>query len=705
MLAAACPSPIIVQTDWHAQAEHGPTYELLGQDYVVDASNYSVTGTLVTSGEVDTGVEIEIREGGPATGWQQTASVMYQDPDIFLGYTSTDGAVEASADQPTVSVAVIMEKNPQIIMWNPEQFPGVKRVADLPDDTPILTSWMATYLYWLINQGIVDASQVEESYEAGVSRFVAEDGAYGQQGYASNEPYIYEVETPEYGKAVQYELTHDMGYETYSQNYGVLPERIEEDRACLELLVPILQQGMVDYVTDGAETNAVIMDVNAIYDDGFVYSEGNAEFGHAELGRLGLIGNGPDGTIGKHDMDRVQRMIDSLIPVFGPDGINIGIAEGLTYGDIATNEFIDDSIGLVSTTAPAEEAAGVLAAACPSPIIVQTDWHAQAEHGPTYELLGQDYVVDASNYSVTGTLVTSGEVDTGVEIEIREGGPATGWQQTASVMYQDPDIFLGYTSTDGAVEASADQPTVSVAVIMEKNPQIIMWNPEQFPGVKRVADLPDDTPILTSWMATYLYWLINQGIVDASQVEESYEAGVSRFVAEDGAYGQQGYASNEPYIYEVETPEYGKAVQYELTHDMGYETYSQNYGVLPERIEEDRACLELLVPILQQGMVDYVTDGAETNAVIMDVNAIYDDGFVYSEGNAEFGHAELGRLGLIGNGPDGTIGKHDMDRVQRMIDSLIPVFGPDGINIGIAEGLTYGDIATNEFIDDSIGLE
>jgi hypothetical protein len=33
------------------------------------------------------------------------------------------------------------------------------------------------------------------------------------------------------------------------------------------------------------------------------------------------------------------------------------------------------------------------------------------------------------------------------------------------------------------------------------------------------------------------------------------------------------------------------------------------------------------------------------------------------------------------------------------------VFGPDGINIGIAEGLTYGDIATNEFIDDSIGLE
>ena len=104
-------------------------------------------------------------------------------------------------------------------------------------------------------------------------------------------------------------------------------------------------------MTDGAETNAVIMDVNATYDDGFVYSEGNAEFGHTELGRLGLIGNGPDGVIGKHDMDRVQKMIDQLIPVFGPEGVNIGIDEGVTPGDIATNEFIDDSIGLATTLA------------------------------------------------------------------------------------------------------------------------------------------------------------------------------------------------------------------------------------------------------------------------------------------------------------------------------------------------------------------
>ena len=162
---------------------------------------------------------------------------------------------------------------------------------------------------------------------------------------------------------------------------------------------------------------------------------------------------------------------------------------------------------------------GVLADVCPSPIIVQTDWHAQAEHGPTYELLGQDY--EAANATVRGTLVASGEVDTGVDIEIREGGPAIGWQQVSSQMYQEPDIFFGYASTDGSVGSSVDQPIVSVVVLLEKNPQMIMWNPEKFPGVERVADLPDDTDIVAFFGAHYLYWLVDQGIVDASRIDGS----------------------------------------------------------------------------------------------------------------------------------------------------------------------------------------
>ena len=365
----------------------------------------------------------------------------------------------------------------------------------------------------------------------------------------------------------------------------------------------------------------------------------------------------------------------------------------------------DDTAVAVDDADDADDPAsmeGILADVCPSPIIVQTDWHGQAEHGPTYELLGQDY--EASNLTVRGSLVASGEVDTGVDIEIREGGAAIGWQSVIAQMYQEPDIFFGYISTDGSVGSSLDQPAVSVVSVLEINPQMLMWNPEQFPGVERVADLPDDTDIVAFFGAEYLYWLIDQGIVDASRIDESYDGSVTRFVAEDGSFAQQGYASSEPYIYEVETPEYGKAVKYELLHDMGFQTYSQNLGVRPERLVEDRECLERLVPIVQQAAADYVTDGAETNAVILDLNATYDSGWVYSLGLAEFANAEFGRLGLIGNGPDDTIGNFDMDRVQTLIEHMIPVFANPAINIEIREGLTAEDIVTNEFIDESIGL-
>ncbi len=304
-----------------------------------------MTGSLVASGEVDTGIDVQIVEGGPAIGWQQVSSQMYQEQDIFFGYSSTDGSVGNSLDQPVVSVMAIMEINPQMIMWNPEQFPGVEHVADMPGDTTLLAFFGAHNLYWLVAEGIVDQSQVDGSYDGGVTRFVVEDGGFMLQAYASSEPYIYEVETPEYGKPVMYELLHDIGFRTYSQNYGVRPERLTEDRECLELVVPILQQAAVDYVNNGAETNATIGAINDAYDDGWVYSQGLAEFANGEFGRLGLIGNGPDGVVGKFDMDRVQEVVEIMIPVFAHPEVNTPILEGITAEDVVTNEFLDPDIG------------------------------------------------------------------------------------------------------------------------------------------------------------------------------------------------------------------------------------------------------------------------------------------------------------------------------------------------------------------------
>ena len=111
-LAGVVPETVIVQTDWNPEAEHGALYQLLGDDYEVDTSTKAVTGSLVTTDGADTGVDIEIRVGGPAIGFQQVTAQMYTDDSILLGFVSNDEAVQNSLDNPTVALMAPAEEEP-----------------------------------------------------------------------------------------------------------------------------------------------------------------------------------------------------------------------------------------------------------------------------------------------------------------------------------------------------------------------------------------------------------------------------------------------------------------------------------------------------------------------------------------------------------------------------------------------------------------
>ena len=62
--------------------------------------------------------------------------------------------------------------------------------------------------------------------------------------------------------------------------------------------------------------------------------------------RENFVTNGPDQTLGNFDTARVQRMIEIVTPIFTAQ--RQPPKEGLTPEDIATNEFIDPSIGIGS---------------------------------------------------------------------------------------------------------------------------------------------------------------------------------------------------------------------------------------------------------------------------------------------------------------------------------------------------------------------
>jgi hypothetical protein len=104
-----------------------------------------------------------------------------------------------------------------------------------------------------------------------------------------------------------------------------------------------------------------------------------------------------------------------------------------------------------SSEAPA--AATSLKGVCPDTVVVQMNWFPQAEHGGLYRLLGSGFTVDGQRKAVEGPLLDDGG-DTGVRLQVRAGGPVTGFQRVSALMAADPSITLGSIATDEAVQES-----------------------------------------------------------------------------------------------------------------------------------------------------------------------------------------------------------------------------------------------------------
>lgn len=348
-LSAVCPANIVVQTDWFPEAEHGHLYQqIVGgdgtvEDAVIDSDSMVVSGPLFDGDNGYTGVDIEIRSGGPAIGYQNVTSQLYQDPDIFMGYVDTDQSIQQSDAMPTIGVMNVLEKSPQMIMWDPETYPEVEEIADLKETgATVLTFPDMSYIDFLTGSGILDEAQIDSSYDGAPATFVAAGGENAQQGYSSSEPYKYENEVDGWMKPVKYQLLHDAGFETYKSPLAVKADDLESKSECLSELVPVLQRGVADYLDDPAEANELIVQAVDDFDGGWVYGPESAVYGHETLIREGLQDNGPSGYLGEFDENRVEGLIEMLTPIFDEQGTPV--REGLTPEDVATNEFLDTDV-------------------------------------------------------------------------------------------------------------------------------------------------------------------------------------------------------------------------------------------------------------------------------------------------------------------------------------------------------------------------
>lgn len=336
-LAGSCPDPVVVQTSWWPESTHGGLYQLLGGRPTVDKAKKTIRGPLVSRG-VDTGVQLEIRAGGPARGQQPVAALMRTDPAITLGQQATEEQVLGWAEQmPTVGVLAPFYVDPVVFIWDKGRHPDFNAIQDIGQTPTRVFTFRSANTDYLLGSGILRPTQVDYSYDGSPALFMSKpESVVG--GFSTNEPFIYRS----MGRDVDYAYVADTGYPNYRNALTVRADAREELSPCLRKLVPILQRGMIDFMAEPAAVLRRIVSLNTEYGASFPYPLSQAEYGVRVMRDDGLVSNPKDGPFGSFDQSRNSRMIDILRPIYA--GRRQVVPTELTASTIATNEFLDRSV-------------------------------------------------------------------------------------------------------------------------------------------------------------------------------------------------------------------------------------------------------------------------------------------------------------------------------------------------------------------------
>jgi hypothetical protein len=339
-LRSACGSKIVVQTDWFPEPEHAASYQLAGTHGTFDKAKGRYTGEIG-----NTGVQLEIRAGGPFTGFQQPISQMYQDSSITLGYVNSDEAIRSSKTLPTVAIVSPLEFSPQILMWNPQKL-TIKSFADIAKtNAKVLVFEGGVWVDYLIGKGWVNKSQVDTSYDGSPARFISTDGNIVQHAFATSEPYDYQHVITQYGKPVSYLLLRNSGYVPYPESLAAKPDVVKKMAPCFKLLVPLYQKAEVAYMKNPGPTNAKLVDIVTQLNTFWKLTPGGVAYNAATQKRLKIVQNGPDCTLGNFSMTRLQGVINQLLPIYREQNLNTFV-DNVKPSSIATNRFIDKKVGL-----------------------------------------------------------------------------------------------------------------------------------------------------------------------------------------------------------------------------------------------------------------------------------------------------------------------------------------------------------------------
>lgn len=346
-LADVCPNPFIIQKDWLAQAEQGGLYNLIGAGGQMESGRY--TGPLGS-----TGIDLVILEGGGGIGLgdgETAYSALHLGNSKagmrpHLGYQELDNAFTFSKRFPVVGVIAPLETAPQGLFWDRGTYPdGFKSIDDLKAFAAsgkgmiYVSTIQRTFGLFLLKSGVPQDVFVE-GYRGDGENFVTNNGTWLNQGFVTSEPHTFST-GKNWNKPIDAVTVGELGYPNYTGMLSVATNRMDELAPCLEKVVPLIQQSMIDYIADGSEVLQLLHEFN---ERGFATSwwktpMADLEFGWKTMGER-IVHNGNNDTVGDFDLDRAARMLEIVKPWLDERAV-----EDVTPEMVVTNRFINSSIG------------------------------------------------------------------------------------------------------------------------------------------------------------------------------------------------------------------------------------------------------------------------------------------------------------------------------------------------------------------------
>ena len=335
-----CPSKLTIQTDWFPELEHGGTYQLIGPDGTADKDSVSYSGPVQEAYAVGGLQELQIN----TVKFDKLNSAVLLDGEADMAYINMSDIIKDSAAVDLVAVAKTLDKDPQMIMWDPEQNPIESPEDILASGAQVLHFPGVAYIDYMIGLGYMTEDQSNPSYDGSDAAWVADGGSYFQQGFATNEVYKYEndIQWKDGAPApVDFYTVADLGFDNYPAAITMMRDKAEELSDCLTLLVPAMQQAWVDFLNDPKPVTDAMIEINVAHDGFWTLSEGLNEAGMALVESGEFAVNSPDGTYCSFDEARVQELYDILAPIYDEQGTEIADS----IDGIFTNEYCADAPG------------------------------------------------------------------------------------------------------------------------------------------------------------------------------------------------------------------------------------------------------------------------------------------------------------------------------------------------------------------------